>query len=214
MAIAMVAMFPVFGALAGAGKAPTGVEARGQRRVGAAVSAAYAVSASGRLTPAAYAAITMPRVYLGTGDGHRWRGTELGVSSTGANLSTFAFRVYVVKSGYTTGPTPTDWEAQLWGTATCTVGSSTGAVSGGVVDSTERNVVTITWVGATSATSPPGVSVYLQSAYASPAVTTYSPGTATPAKIMFPDCGSGEYLLIDVGDTGGATVAFYADSFT
>lgn len=153
-------------------------------------------------------------VDLGTGEGHRWRGCEGGASSTGANASTFPVRVYVVKAGRTSGPTPTDWELQLWGTMTCTVGSSTGAVSGGVVDSTERHVVSIAWVGATSATSPPGVSVYLQSAYASPAVTTYSPGTATPAKIMFPDCGSGEYLLFDVGDTSGATVALYVDSFT
>lgn len=195
-----------------------GIEGRGQRRFGpAAVYAAVQVSASGRITVAAYQALTCPKVSLGAdGEGKRYRGIEVSAASTGAADSTFTTTVYAVKPGLasTGGNQVSDYELQLLGSLLCTVGSGVGATDTGVVLTTERVVKTMVWTPATVATTPPGISTYLQSAYSSAPIVTYSPGGALPARIMFPDMGNAPVILFDVGSTGGSSIVFYADAGT
>lgn len=202
----------------GRGSSLMGIEGRGQRRLGpAAVYTAVQVSASGRLTPTAFNALTCPRASIGVdGDGKRYRSIEVGAASTGAADSTWTTTVYVAKAGFASGGgnNATDWELQLVGSFVSTVGTGVGATDSGAVLTTERIVKTIVWTPATVATTPPGISAYLVSAYASAPIVTYSPGGALPAKIMFPDLGNGAFFVLDPGSTGGSSVVFYAEAGT
>lgn len=194
-----------------------GLESRGQRRIGtAAAFTAVQVSASGRLTKAAFDALTCQRVTLGViGGGTKLRSCEVGAASTGSADSTFTTTVYACKGGFPGGGNDcVDVELQLLGTLVCTVGSGVGATDSGVVKTSERIVKTMAWTAASSGTTPPGIADYIQANQSSAPIKTHSPGGALPARIMFPDLGNADWLLFDTATTGGSSIVFYADTGT
>lgn len=194
------------------------LESRGQRRLVATgvVYTAVQVSASGRITKAAFDALTCQRVTLGVvGAGSKLRSCEVGAASTGSADSTFTNTVYVAKAGLPAGGNDVqDVELRLLGTLVCTVGSGVGATDTGVVKTTERIVKTMAWTPATIGTTPPGIADYIQANQGSPPIKTQSPGGALSASIMFPDLGNADWLIFDTGSTGGSSIVFYADTGT
>jgi len=130
-----------------------------------------------------------------------YRGGAFEFFGTGADDSTFNYRMWLVIGNFSTNcpqafPDLTklvDIELLCFVADTSTVTLSTavgatGAASPAIL-STERIADTLTCTISTTATTPTGPATVLQTAYALGDVTAYSPAGNTPARLIVPDFG-------------------------
>lgn len=210
----------VGGILAGGGwaKGP-GPVAKGERRIGAMVSAGAGVSGTGRITESAFQALQAAgrpmASMLDLSTNSRFRSLEISVASTAAATSSGAINVYKVKRGAAPAGGVPDYVVRYSGQIGYVIGSTTGAASGATVDITERLASTLTWTPANDGTSPPGIDTYLTNAYGSNGVVRFNPADGvTPALIQFTDVGNAEWVLFDPLTTAGATVVIVGEQGT
>lgn len=142
---------------------------------------------------------------LGPDSGERARGVGIVFLGSGANNSTFDARIYVVHRGYGYAKTvASDFDIALYGTATVTLGAMVGA--GSPVTTVQRLADTITYVQATSATTPQGVGGSTVLAHGGVDPVVYSPGNDLCATLWIPELGNAHGIILDF-DLTGATGA-------
>lgn len=131
-------------------------------------------------------------VPMGMVDGARARCVSLVGMATGSAANTFAVEVWAVNPGVTGAPGSgsglvDDWDQQLLGTATFTLGTSVGV--GTVILPGEKIAHQVSWSAAAYGTA-------VVSAYAGVAGTVYSPGSNGQAVLFLPECGNAFGLKI------------------
>lgn len=198
---------------------PSAPVAKGERRIGAMVSAGAGVSGTGRITESAFQALQAAgrpmASMLDLSTNSRFRSLEISVASTAAATSSGAINVYKVKRGAAPAGGVPDYVVRYSGQIGYVIGSTTGAAPGATVDITERLASTLTWTPANDGTSPPGIDTYLTNAFGSNGVVRFSPADGvTPALIQFTDVGNAEWVLFDPLTTAGATVVIVGEQGT
>lgn len=180
--LALVALAAVVYGQVSAGAAGPGPRASGFARL---LTASTAASSS---TVTAGRTLTRPTdmVPMGMIDGARSRSVALVGMGTGAAGTSFAVEVWAVNPGVSGlpgsgGGLVDDWDQQLIGTATFTLGTSVGV--GTVILPAEKIAHTVTWSGAAYGTA-------VASAYGGVAATLYSPGSNGQAVLFVPECGN------------------------
>lgn len=122
-------------------------------------------------------------------------------SVSGADVD---FRLFQVKRG---NDTTTDYTLECigYGTYTCATAFSTGTTASTVLRSNEYVAEKISYTAATAATTPKGVSAFVNSLLGSPGavVHEYGTGTAMPAILGIPELASAEGIYIAFSDTAG-----------
>lgn len=135
------------------------------------------------------------------------RGLEVVAFGTGADNATMEFRVWQLKRGSGAGmANAIDFELTPLYTVACVLSTAVGAASGTLVLSTERLADAMTVTALTAATTPPGQSSAIETAYGAVAAAAYSPAAGnTPARFYLPDVGGGDVLIEPiVGTATGA----------
>lgn len=141
-------------------------------------------------------------------DGRLARGLEIVFFGSGANNDSFDYRLWQVKCGKNKkSPENTDHAIAYLGGGTATLSTKFG-VSGGVVSDSERIADTITWTRSTTSTSPRGPMEVIETAYGlSVLAAAYSPADDTPARLIIPDLGNAEGVILEFAVTANGLSA-------
>lgn len=191
---------------------------------------AYAISAQGRQLNSTIKAnggvrfVSMGATTLnGSNDqSRRFRGVEIAVASDAADGATGTIRVYRAMNNSSPDDTTklgADWDLQLIGTLSYTIGTQVGlgGDTGGlesVVPSGYRIADTMTWADANTLSSPKGIAEYIAAGFSGGVVpVAYSPADNTTALCLIPDVGNGD-LYFDVNATNGAFVTILVRKLT
>lgn len=180
---------------------PFGVDASG---------AAFTITGGGRKLNSTF---TQQLAIFPTGEA---QGVQVWFCGTGADNSTFDYRIWLLDGGVRDLPTigstqgtsviQSDYQWSYWGGGSCTLSTAVGVASG-LVTASERYADTITFTLSTTATTPSGPGTVLETAYASPGTAAYSPADNTPGMLVIPRLGWPSGIVIDF-DMTGATSAF------
>lgn len=166
----------------------------------------------GRVAPSSLTGDLAPLWFPGApAEGIRYSRAELVAIGTGADNSTFDFKIWLLK-GVKTGPLATDWTdayLKLLGAGTATLSTLTGA-SGSIVSSTsERYADTLTLniaseSGAGTVASPAGAGRKLLDARGAidPQVYVHPTANTEPARIIIGNLCDADGLIIEVDLTG------------
>jgi len=150
---------------------------------------------------AAYTTVT-----VGVVTAHNAQVAVISFVGTGADNSTFSCQIWTrVPIASATGALDKAFWLQPVGLATCTLSTLTGDALSSALPSTYRIADTITWVPATTATTPAGNYTDLCTALGA-TTGTVSNGSNTPATLILPLCGECSELVFDF-DMGTATAA-------
>lgn len=160
----------------------------------------FLYSAAGVYT-AAYTSVTVGEVTA-----HNAQVAVVSFVGTGANNSTFECQIWArVPVASATGALDKAFFLQPVGLATCTLSTATGDALSTALPATYRIADTITWVPATTATSPAGNYTDLCTALGT-TTGTVSNGSNTPASLILPLSAECSELVFDF-KMGTATAA-------
>lgn len=165
--------------------------------------------AAGRTTTSPESANT--RAIIATGAG--FRGMKFQFFGSGADNSTFDYRVWIIGRGLGSGrqwnPSGSlgDWSLTYYGGGTATLSTATGAAASGTpILSSERIADTVTWTIGTTSTTPKGVAGLIEASNGLGVSWVYSPADNTPAWLSIPDFDGAWGVLVEF-DLTGATAA-------
>lgn len=134
----------------------------------------------------------------------RFRGVELTPFGVGAANTTYAYRVWVFKRSTSVAAGVTDdWDRQVWGSGTVTLGATAGIAARGITSANK--------VGDTITFTPSAYCSTATAAYAGILPSVHSPADDTEARLFLPELGNAEYLWIDFDMTGATSGNFLAE---